>query len=215
MSAPCAERIAAAAPAPSVRADWDSAVARYWAAQAATDAHPLGGPGCELVQENACKAMDHLIAQVLAPDLEALSLKLRLALGRAEPFEDVLFHDHARGIIADICFLTAQERARPDPHVQWLADRNRIYAITNTWAPMADGLMDALTDVLSTLEERIRTTPAHTAVGWAAKVVCALQVDTEGFAVTEGFSVPLLHEAARVLGIGHGAEQPQSEGPAA
>lgn len=51
--------------------------------------------------EAMCIAMDHLIEEVPAPDLDALKLKLQLAHERAAAFE-TLFGDHRNAILADM-----------------------------------------------------------------------------------------------------------------
>ena len=196
-----------ALPQTSARSRWDRAVARYVAAErlaaaadAVTDARRSDN-AVERLGEEATKMQDVLIERTEAPDLAAIRLKLDLATARAEPFEDVLFDDHARAIVADIYRLADQPSAAIDPHPQWLADRNRIHIIANRWSPMADGLMDDLTGMLSDMERRIGDTPAASAEGWAAKAALLLQLPSEGADACEEEANVVLREGATIFGL--------------
>ena len=99
-----------------------------------------------------------------------------------------------------------------DPHPGWLADHNRLYRIMNEHAPMADALMNDLTDFLADIEARIETTAATEPMGVIAKLVYGLQVSAEKFEPSLDLITVVLAEAQSVAGIGHsGMIAPQRE----
>ena len=189
---------------PAMRAEWIAALAAYHYAEAHASRIPIDDSRGDPAVESVCNAMDHLIEGVRAPDMKALSLKLSLALARAEPFTEPLFTDHAAGIIADIKHLATFDLAALDPHPVWLADRNRLYTIANEHSPMSDDLMGALNGFMNDIEKRIVQTPAATPEGWIAKAVMVLRLQPEGFQPNDEDCGALLNEAAAVLAIGDG-----------
>lgn len=108
----------ATAALPEVRADraaWDRAVANYLHHRAISDA--LVGDGerladgtyeCDRLVDNYCEAMDDLIDDVRAPDLQALLYKLDLAQERAGGFCGGGLPLHWKGIRADIVRFAAR-----------------------------------------------------------------------------------------------------------
>lgn len=64
------------------RAAWDTARKGYDDARARFDALPIGTPDEDAACDVWVNAMDHLIANVPAPDGEALAIKIELAATR-------------------------------------------------------------------------------------------------------------------------------------
>lgn len=182
--------------------DWASAKAAYLAADHLCNVMSVDDPQADLKVDACCAAMDYLIEQVRAPDLSALRLKLDLALGRAECFEDVLFDDHARGIIADIQHLVCQPMPH-DPHAPWLAERNRAQAAINSAdETLTDAAADALTTHMVERDQEIANTPATTWDGVLAKLALVAQISLEGFEPNLDWCASALVDAQCVTGIG-------------
>jgi len=81
--------------------EWADALADYEAKRAISDAMPLGTDGEDEAVDAYCRAMDHLIEDVPARNLEQVSEKVDLALQRANGFERI-FDNHATAIVADL-----------------------------------------------------------------------------------------------------------------
>ncbi|MBN9146232.1 hypothetical protein J2X73_004472 [Novosphingobium sp. 1748] len=59
--------------------DWDSALAEYEAAQACSNALRKSDPLSDAARDACCEALDHLVENVRAPSLQALSYKIGLS----------------------------------------------------------------------------------------------------------------------------------------
>jgi hypothetical protein len=180
---------------------WDAAMSAYLAADHLCNVMLPDDPEADALVDACCAAMDHLIEQARAPDLSALRLKIDLALGRAEWFEDVLFDDHARGIIADIKYLTGAPVT--DQHAAWLAERNRAQATINAAdETLTDEAADALTTYTVERDREIANTPATTRDGVLAKLALVAQISLEGFEPNMDWCASAVADAQRVAGIG-------------
>lgn len=69
------------------RQRWSEALGDYRLKRAASDAIPVDGDGADEAVDEYCRAMDHLIEHVPAPDLPAVITKLELMTERFEGFE--------------------------------------------------------------------------------------------------------------------------------
>lgn len=184
------------------RVSWDAAVGAYLGANHLCDVMLPDDPQADAKVDACCEAMDYLIEQARAPDLPALRLKLDLALGRAECFEDVLFDGHARGIIADIKYLAGPVAI--DRHALWLAERNDILQVINgsSEAELSDDGCSALSDQAIGREELIAQTPASSDRGVIAKLAVLIQTCVEGHAPNLDECASAILDAKRVCGIG-------------
>lgn len=108
------KKIEAAAPAATM---WETALADYQAKRSHADAMPVGTDGEDEALEAYVQAMDYLIEQVPAQTLEQLHLKIDLARARSDGFEDLLFDDHAKGIVADVFRLCGRSAGEIFAHV--------------------------------------------------------------------------------------------------
>lgn len=181
---------------------WDAAMSAYLAADHLCNIMSPDDPQADAKVDACCAAMDYLIEQARAPDLSALRLKLDLALGRAECFEDVLFDDHARGIIADIKLLAGP--ASTDQHAIWLAERNDILRIINisSEAELSDDGCSALSGQAICKEELIARTPASSERGVIAKLAVLIQTCVEGHEPNLDECASAILDAKRVSSIG-------------
>jgi hypothetical protein len=197
----------AAAQRPNIGADrgtsWDAAMSAYLAADHLCNVMLPDDPQADAKVDACCEAMDYLIEKVRTPDLAALSLKLDLALGRAQCFEDVLFDDHTRGIIADIQHLAGGPCYR-DPHASWLADRNHALLRVNR-APdggLSEELATEQCSIATEMEEAIASTRATSITGVIAKLALIVQTALEGSSPDPDWCASALIDARRVAGIG-------------
>lgn len=186
----------------SDRMSWDAAMSAYLAADHLCNIMPIDDPQADVKVDACCAAMDYVIEQAQAPDLSALRLKLDLALGRAECFEDVLFDDHARGIIADIKNLAGPPST--DQHDIWLAQRNDILQIINSSSEseLSDDSCNALSAQAIVKEELIAQTPASSERGVIAKLAVLIQTCVEGHEPNLDECASAILAANRVSGIG-------------
>ncbi|WP_156362100.1 hypothetical protein [Sphingomonas sp. Leaf208] len=182
---------------------WDAAMGAYIAADHLCNVMLPDDPQADEKVDACCEAMDYLIEKVRAPNLAALSLKLDFAAGRAECFEDVLFGDHARGIVADIRHL-ANAPTPADPHASWLADRNLALLKVNraTEAQLSEELASEQCSIATALEGDIAATPAGSASGVIAKLALIVQTALEGSSPDPDWCASALIDARRVVGIG-------------
>ncbi len=201
-------RAIAATPAPIddravLNAGWNDALAAYRSADALCEATPINDPEADVRTDACCAAMDHLIEKVRAPDLAALNIKLELAISRAECFEDVLFDDHARGIIADIRHLASKPMPH-DPHASWLAERNNALREINshTEAELSDDACNAISDYAIGKELLIAQEPARSERGVIAKLALLVQNNLEGHVPDIDECAAAIRDASRVCGIG-------------
>jgi hypothetical protein len=197
----------AAAERPNIDVDqgtsWDSAMSTYLATDHLCNVMPIDDPEADAKVDACCEAMDYLIEKVRAPDLAALSLKLDLALGRSQCFEDVLFDDHTRGIIADIKHLAGGPSYK-DPHASWLADRNHALLRVNraTETELSEELATVQCSIASEMEEAIASTQATSITGVVAKLALIAQTALEGSSPDPDWCASALIDARRVAGIG-------------
>ena len=101
------------------RADWEAALAAYTEASARVDVLPVGTPGEDDLVELAANAMDRLIVDTPAPDLDAVHKKALLAFQRCDGL--AFFEDYRDAILADLRRLGAIEASRFDPK-RWIEE---------------------------------------------------------------------------------------------
>ena len=183
-------------------ASWDVAMSAYLAADHLCNVMPPDDPEADAKVDASREAMDYLIERVRSPDLATLSLKLDLAVECAECFEDVLFDDHARGIIADIKHLAGPPST--DPHAVWLAERNDILQVINSSseAELSDDGCNALNEEVINREELIAQSPARSERGVIAKLAVLIQTCVEGHVPDPDECVSAILETKRICGIG-------------
>ncbi len=80
---------------------WKEAFADYKRELASCEAAPADDPNVDELVDQWCRSMDRLINEVPAPDWAAVTIKLEVALSRAETLGETLFTDHAKAIAAD------------------------------------------------------------------------------------------------------------------
>lgn len=93
-------------PAAASRRRFEDALTEYQRLRKISDDCPLGEPHEDQMVDDYCVAMDHLIDEVPAPDLNAVIVKWELAQARAEGFCG-LIGDHEASIMADLRRLAA------------------------------------------------------------------------------------------------------------
>lgn len=84
----------------AVPSAWGRALREYHQLKAASDAMPIRSPGEDEAVDAYCAAMDRLLKEVPAPDVEAAALKLELALERFN--HSGLPEDVGAAIVADL-----------------------------------------------------------------------------------------------------------------
>lgn len=82
---------------------WDEAVAAERAARSALNAAPVGSPNDDELAGAWEQAIDHLIDDVPAPDVDALAIKLRLSFEHCQGHE--FFDSHRDAILRDVQML--------------------------------------------------------------------------------------------------------------
>lgn len=182
---------------------WDAAMSAYLASDHLCLATSSDHPEADARVDACCEAMDYLIEKVRAPNIDALNLKLSLALERAECFEDVLFDDHARGIIADIKHL-ADEPVVADAHASLLEERNGALLAINdsTESQLSADLADVQCSIAAERENEIAETAATSKSGVIAKLALIAQTALEGSSPDPDWCASALLDARRVAGIG-------------
>lgn len=190
---------AAAASESTVRTSWTKALERYQLAQATSDVTECGSPVADQMVERSCDAMDDLIARTRAPDVQAIALKVALAVNRANAFECIIFDEHLYGIIADVQRLSAMDI---DPHPELLADHARsIDAIESIpLAEWSDDRADREMAKVYPIEDRILSTRAATPGGVIAKLALIAQ-EAQCHRFPKAWVADVLEEAVREGGI--------------
>jgi hypothetical protein len=79
---------------------WSNALADYQEKRSASDELPTGDPNEDAAVDAYADAMDHLIINVPAPDLQAVTIKTNLAIERSDGFG--LIEDFWQAIRADL-----------------------------------------------------------------------------------------------------------------
>lgn len=175
---------------------WQLALANYRHLRAISDALPLGAPDEDEAIDAWCGAMDRLIAETPAPDLDAVITKVDLGRTR---FEGLLLDEFTDAIRADLNRLASGEQIKPaDPHRGWLDERNALFARLEA----GDSTDETGLSELNRIDIDILQTEPTTADGMLAQFVLLAQIVTEGAEPSEEMATAMIRNAQRLAGMG-------------